>query len=105
MSPSYSTGISVRFDRPGRKQLLATSRFGPNQNVLARTDLIVHDQVDDEIDFIVKTLDEFSAWRWFKSILDRHPDTPTYKEELDLILCRHLILLYRAIDRSQHVLP
>ena len=90
MSPSYSTGISFRFDQPGQKHLLATSGVGSDQNVLARTDLIVHSQVDNEIDIMVRTFDQFGARPWFQSILERHHDDPAYKERLDLVLCQHL---------------
>lgn len=90
ISPSYSTGIPIRFDQPGRKHLLATSRVGPDRNVLARADLVVHGRVDDEIGVIVRSLDEFGARSWFQSVLERHRDDDAYEERLDLILCQYL---------------
>jgi RNA polymerase sigma-70 factor (ECF subfamily) len=88
-APSFAVGIPFRFDEPGRKRLLASARGGPVQGVLARSDLIVHGQLDDEIECIVGALDEYAAWSWFRDILERQREEG-YTGRLDLLLSRHI---------------
>lgn len=89
-SDRYDRGITLRFERAGTKRLVATaSRPGADKVVLARGDLVVHDRVEGELDFIVHNLDQFAAAGWFRDILGRHHDD-AYRDALDLALGRHL---------------
>ena len=84
-SDSDLTGIPFSLDRPGTMLLLAMR----SQAVLARTSLIVHGQINDEIAYIVNQLDPFEASRWFRNIVARHHDD-AYKEKIDVILGQFL---------------
>lgn len=89
-SDRYDRGITFQFDEAGRKRLLATTNhLGLDRVVLARSELVVHDQVEGELDFIVENLDQFAAIRWFRGIQARHRDD-AYRDVLDLALGRHL---------------
>jgi RNA polymerase sigma factor (sigma-70 family) len=89
-SDRYDRGITFRFNEAGKKHLLATTnRLGPDRVVLAQGEVIVHGQVESELDFIVNNLDQFGARGWFRSILERHRDD-AYRKALDLALGHHL---------------
>lgn len=92
-------GITFSLDRPGKKLLLAMTSHA----VLARTGLIVHGQVDDEIAYIVGQLDPFEASRWFRDIVERHRDDG-HKDKIDLILGRFLDSPIDAVRKTAFTL-
>ena len=96
--------IPFSFDQPGQKHLLAmTWRGGSGHAVLARTNLLVHSQVEDEIAYIVTELDQFGARRWFKSIVERRHDD-AYRDKLDLALGSYLDSQSNSVRKTAFIL-